>query len=200
MNRASRMPPAAPTGMSARRLASAAAVLSLSVMLGACSGGSSTTHSDGLSPGQRATFHAEIQVDGALKLRKTYTEVFTGRNCAAAAAHGDTPGGAFQVPSPDTGSPRIHIQVAGFHGAATYTPTQMKADRSDSIWLTVKGSTNDYEITAHPKAPARGRVSGKEVLFLYKDGAGELVFSQAHQLGMKSNPAIAGLINWTCTD
>ena len=73
----------------------------------------------------------------------------------------------------------------------------MKADKSDSIWLSVNGVTDDYEINTNPTPT--GQVSGKEVLFLYKNGSGYMVFSEAHKLGKASSPKIAGLINWTCS-
>jgi hypothetical protein len=186
----------------ARYLGAAAAALGLAVLLGACSSsptarpGSSSPSSS--APQGSATFHAKLQVTGSVLLTKTYTDKVSHNSCSYAAAHGDAPGGRFEVPTPGAGvTPRIHIQLASFHGAGTYPPSKMKADKSDSIWLSVKGVTNDYEINTNPTPT--GQVSGKEVLFLYKNGSGYLVFSEAHQLGKASSPKIAGLINWTCT-
>jgi basic membrane lipoprotein Med (substrate-binding protein (PBP1-ABC) superfamily) len=81
---------------------------------------------------------------------------------------------------------------------ATYPPTDLQKDSSDSIQLTVKGVTTKYVLTSHQAQPAAGQAQGKEVLFIYKDGTGELAFSQAHKLGRSSGPAIAGIINWQC--
>jgi hypothetical protein len=184
----------------ARYLGAAAAALGLAVMLGACSSSpsSSPTPSRSSAPQGSAIFHAKIQVTGSVLLTKTYTDTVTHSSCSYAAAHGDAPGGVFQVPTPSAGAtPRIHIQLASFHGAGTYPPDKMKADRSDSIWLAVKGATNDYQINTNPTPT--GQVSGKEVLFLYKNGSGYVAFSEAHQLGKASSPKIAGLISWTCT-
>ncbi len=75
----------------------------------------------------------------------------------------------------------------------------MQADTSDSISLKSGGQSNQYVLTSHPAKAVPGQTRGKEVLFLHKDGSGELAFSEAHRLGQKSSPAIAGLISWTCT-
>jgi hypothetical protein len=183
----------------ARRMAAAAAALGLASMLAACGSSPSATPPPPPPPAHdHATFHAEIRVDGAVLLKKLYTYTVARNSCRYAAAYGDAPGRVFRVPTPsaDTG-PQVHIQVAGFHGAGTYPPEKMRADKSDSISLTVKGVTSQYQITSDP-VPA-GQVTGKEVLDLYKNGGGYLVFAQAHQSGKQSNPEISGLINWSCT-
>ncbi len=68
---------------------------------------------------------------------------------------------------------------------------------SDTILLGqnagMQGGT--YIITTSAHAAAQG----KEVLFLNKDGSGQLVYSQAHLDGNASSPAVAGLISWSCT-
>jgi hypothetical protein len=91
----------------------------------------------------------------------------------------------------------IHIVVAGFHGATTYTPTDMKKDDADSIKLKSGSHAGTYLLTM-PSMKA-GQAVGKEVLFLTKTGSGQLAFSEAHKGGLKSAPQIAGVITWTCT-
>ena len=117
------------------------------------------------------------------------------------ATKGDVAGGTFAVPSPYvTQSPQIVIRLAHFHGAGTYPPTEMQVDKADSISLKSGGHTDEYVLTSHPAKSVPGQTTGKEVLFLLKNGSGELAFSEAHMLGRKSNPAIAGLITWTCSN
>ena len=201
-----------------RGLGGAGAALILTLALGACSSaGSSTTSASGASPssdapagtssaalpqtGSGVTFHGKVQVTGALRFASSFTEKDTSvSNCADVATKGDAAGGTFTVPSPyATQNPQIVVRLAHFHGAGTYPPTQMQVDKSDAIWLKSGSQTNEYVLTTHPATPVRGQTMGKEVLFLMKDGSGELAFSEAHKLGQKSNPAIAGLITWTCS-
>lgn len=203
---------------SRRRIQAAGAAIVISVVLGACSSSgspasgapaSSPSTPSPSSPGQTepsvfaagVIFHGKIQVTGALKLATKFTEKVTAvTSCTDVPTKGDAPGRTFRVPSAYAGQyPQIDIQVARFHGAGTYPPSQLQGDKSDTISLKVGGVTNEYEITFHPAAPNPAQAMGKEVLFLDKNGAGELAFSEAHQLGQKSRPAIAGLITWTCT-
>jgi len=144
-------------------------------------------------------FRGTLLVTGAIVLKKNYTQRMPAvSSCAAAAAHGDTPGGGFRLPSPHSGvSPRIDVLVNHIHGAGTYTPNQLALDSADSIWLTFHGASRDFEISSHPAAP--GKVMGKEVLYLNTDGSGQLPFSGAHEFGQKSGPQIAGEISWTCS-
>ncbi|MGD0376137.1 MAG: hypothetical protein ABSB01_16300 [Streptosporangiaceae bacterium] len=201
-----------------RDLQAAGAALIISLALGACSSSGSTSSDPGSSPttptsasptGQTmppsdsagVVFHGKVQLTGASKFTATFTEKDTAvKSCADVAAKGDAPGGTFTVPSPYvTQNPLINVKLARFHGAGTYPPTEMQSDTSDSIWLKTSGATSDYEITSHPATSIPGQTAGKEVLFLEKDGSGELAFSEAHKLGQKSSPAIDGLISWTCS-
>lgn len=201
-----------------RDLQAAGAALILSLALGACSSSASPSPGAGSSPtsptsagptGQTmppsdsagVMFHGKVQVTGASQFTASFTEKDTAvKSCADVATKGDAPGGTFTVPSPYvTQNPQIDVKLARFHGAGTYPPTEMQSDTSDSIWLKTGGATSEYEITSHPAASIPGETAGKEVLFLEKDGSGELAFSEAHKLGQKSNPAIAGLITWTCS-
>lgn len=146
------------------------------------------------------TFKAKIQTTGAVRYTKTFTQpVPGGRSCAYVAAHGDLPGGRLGLPTPASSKNlKISIQITGYHGMATYPPSDLQKDSSDTIQLTIKGVTTTYVITSHPAKPAAGQVQGKEVLFVYQDGSSELAFSEAHKLGRSSGPAIAGVINWQC--
>ncbi len=205
-----------------RGLRAAGAALITSVALGACSssgstpagtsagGGSSPTNAASASPtgptmppsnSAGVVFHGKVQLTGASKFTASFTEKDTAvKSCADIATKGDAPGGTFIVPSPYiTQNPQIDVKLAKFHGAGTYPPTEMQSDTSDSIWLKTGGATSDYEITSHQAASIPGQTTGKEVLFLEKNGSGELAFSEAHKLGKKSNPASAGLISWTCS-
>lgn len=201
-----------------RALGGAGAALILALALGACSSsdssaagsGTSATPSSGstgqtqptvLPNGAHVTFHGKVQVTGALRFAATFIDKDTAvASCADASAKGDAADGTFTVPSPAAGqNPQIDVTLAHFHGVGTYTPSQMQVDKSDSIWLKSGGQKNEYVLTAHPATPIPGQTMGKEVLFVTKDGAGELAFSEAHKLGQKSGPAIAGLISWTCS-
>jgi hypothetical protein len=115
------------------------------------------------------------------------------RNCAEAARTGWD--GTFRVPTPQAPLPRADIQVAGFHGPGTYTPAMMRHDKADMILLTGKAGTSKYDITTALTA----RTPGKEVLFLSKDGSGQLVYSDAHLNGDPASPEVAGLIQWSCS-
>jgi hypothetical protein len=201
-----------------RDLQAAGAALIISLALGACSSAGSPASGAASSPASPAQasptgptmppsnsagviFHGKVQLTGASKFSASFTEKDTAvKSCADVATKGDAPGGTFTVPSPYiTENPQVDVKLAKFHGAGTYPPTQMQGDISDSIWLKTGRATSDYEITAHPAASIPGQTTGKEVLFLQKNGSGELAFSQAHKLGQISNPAIAGLITWTCS-
>ncbi|HEY7144308.1 MAG TPA: hypothetical protein VH637_08680 [Streptosporangiaceae bacterium] len=189
------------------RLTSAAACAAVAAaVLAACSGpaapssaGPAATSSPIAQLGKGVTFHATIQVTGAVRSSARFGyPVPNARTCAGAVARGDTPGGGFVVPTPPGGRfPRIDITIAGYHGAGTYPPPGLRRDKSDSIQLKAGQPETRYVLTAHP---ARGRAAGKEVLFLYKNGSGQLAFSLAHRQGRKSAPAISGLISWNCTD
>jgi len=156
-------------------------------------------------PGTGATFHGTIYISGQVDnkpttwhVTKTFTERMPAvRNCAAVAASGMADG-TFRVPSPAAPLPEASIEVAGFRGPGTYPPQVMKHDKSDSIFLgqgsgTMKSGT--YVITTS----AHGAAQGEEVLFLNKDGSGQLVYSEAHLDGRAASPAVAGLISWSCT-
>ena len=197
-----------------RGLGGAAAALILASALGACSSSGSTAAagaspsgsaghtSDTVQTGPGVTFHGKLQVTGALRLLTTFTEKNSNvSNCADVATKGDAAGGNFAVPSPYvTQSPQIIIRLAHFHGAGTYPPTEMQVDKADSISLKSGRHTDQYVLTSHPAKSVPGQTTGKEVLFLLKNGSGELAFSEAHKLGQKSSPAIAGLISWTCSN
>ncbi len=202
----------------------AAAALILAFALGACSSPASSAPGSaapgsaapgGASPSSGAghtsstlqtpagvIFHGKVEVTGALRLITSFTEKNTSvSNCAAVATKGDAAGGNFAVPSPYvTQSPQIVIRLAHFHGAGTYPPTEMQADKADSISLKSGSHTDQFVLTAHPAKSVPGQTTGKEVLFLLKNGSGELAFSEAHRRGQKSSPAIAGLISWTCSN
>ena len=202
----------------------AAAALILAFALGACSSSASSAPGSsapgsaatgGVSPSGSAghtsdtvqtptgvTFHGKVEVTGALRLITSFTEKNTSvSNCAEVATKGDAAGGNFAVPSPYvTQSPQIVIRLAHFHGAGTYPPTEMQVDQADSISLKSGRHTDQYVLTSHPAKSVPGQTTGKEVLFLLKNGSGELAFSEAHMLGQKSSPAIAGLISWTCSN
>jgi len=141
-----------------------------------------------------ATFSGTIYVSAATShTTKAFTEkVPDVENCAAAARDGWD--GTFKVPSPTAPGIQADIQIAGFHGPGTYTPAMLSRDRADSILLTGKAGTSQYDITT----PSAHRTPGKEVLFLRKDGSGELVYSGAHLDGQAAEPTVAGLIQWSC--
>lgn len=187
------------------------AVPVLALALAACgsSGGqppasAPSSSGSGAGPAAGATFHGTIYVSGQVNNEPTtwhMTKAFTDRdptvaNCAAAARAGMADG-VFRVPSPPAPLPQDNIEVTGFRGPGTYPPQVMKHDKSDSILLGrnlgTQGGT--YVITTS----ARGAAQGKEVLFVNKDGSGQLVYSEAHLNGKAASPAVAGLISWSCT-
>jgi hypothetical protein len=185
------------------------ALAALTLGLAACSSAgkpAAGTSSPAAAPGPPlgATLHGEIYISGQVHNRpttwnetKTFTETIAGvRNCAAFARSG-VPDGIFRVPSPDAPLPVADIEVAGFRGPGTYPPAVMKRDKSDSILLGADSGTQSgrYVITAS----AHGITPGREVLFLNPNGSGQLVYSAAHLNGEASEPAVAGLISWTCT-
>lgn len=185
------------------------AVPLLALALAACgsSGGPpSMTESSGsvTGLGDGAMFHGTIYVSGQVHNKPTtwhVTKTFSERvpdvpNCAAAAKSGMATG-IFRVPSPAAPLPEANIEVTGFRGPGTYPPQVMKHDKSDTILLGQNAGmqSGTYIITTS----AHGAAQGKEVLFLNKDGSGQLVYSQAHLDGKASSPAVAGLISWSCT-
>ena len=115
------------------------------------------------------------------------------QNCSAAALSGWD--GTFRVPTAQAPDPQAQIEVAGFHGPGTYPPAVLSHDKADAIVLTGKSGTSQYDITT----PGAHGTPGKEVLFLQKDGSGQLVYSGAHLDGNASSPEVAGLISWSCT-
>jgi hypothetical protein len=192
----------------ARRAGSGVAVLSaLGLALAACNSQGGPQHSpagsaSALGTAASATYHGMIYVSSQVSngpqswhiTREFTDQVADVRNCAAAAEAGDG-SGTFQVPSPSAPDPQDNIEVQGFHGPGTYPPAVMEHDKSDSIVLTGKSGLRKYDITASRP----GRAAGKEVLFLNSDGSGQLVYSQAHLDGKSGEPAVAGLISWSCT-
>jgi hypothetical protein len=183
------------------------AVPLLALALAACgsSGGSpAMSESSGSVPGDGAMFHGTIYVSGQVHnkpttwhVTKTFTERVPGvQNCAAAARSGMATG-IFRVPSPAAPLPEADIEVTGFRGPGTYPPQVMKHDKSDTIQLGQNAGTQSgtYIITTS----AHGAAQGQEALVLYKNGSGQLVYSQAHLDGKASSPAVAGLISWSCT-
>lgn len=155
-------------------------------------------------PGDGAIFHGLIYVSGLVHNKPTtwhVTKTFTERvpdvpNCAAAAESGMA-AGIFRVPSPASPLPEANIEVAGFRGPGTYPPQVMKHDKSDTILLGESAGmqSGTYIITTS----AHGAAQGKEVLFVKKDGSGQLDYSEAHLNGRASSPAVAGIISWSCT-
>lgn len=150
------------------------------------------------------TFHGTIYVSGlvhnkptAWHVTKTFTDrVLTVRTCAEAATSGMA-AGTFRVPSPQAPLPEANIEVTSFRGPGMYPPQVMKHDKSDSISLGHAAGIQrgTYQITTS----APGAAPGKEVLFLNKDGSGQLVYSEAHLNGKAGGPAVAGLISWSCS-
>jgi hypothetical protein len=187
-------------------LAIAALMLGVAACSSAGSPPTSGTTSPPLTDGplDGATLHGEIYISGQMHNKPTtwhetkmFTEtVPTVSDCADFAKSGMSDG-IFRVPSPDAPLPEANIEVAGFRGPGTYPPAVMKRDKSDSIVVGQDSGTQSgrYVITA----PARGITQGKEVLFLNPNGSGQLVYSEAHLNGKASEPAVAGLISWTCT-
>jgi hypothetical protein len=148
---------------------------------------------------QGAVFRGTMYVTGAAGRRARLVRTFTDRvadvsSCAAAARTGDAPGGKFLVPSPGGRAPAVDIDVAGFHGPGTYSAVALRRDQSDVIELPSAAGESEYVINSRTADAA-----GKEVLYLYRDGSGELAYADAHLDGKAANPAIAGLIEWTCS-
>jgi hypothetical protein len=184
------------------------AIAALTFGVAACSSGGSPPPSGGSAniegPLGGATLHGEIYISGQVNNKpttwhetKTFTETIPGvGNCANFAKSGVSDG-IFRVPSPDAPLPVADIEVKGFRGPGTYPPAVMKRDTSDSIVMGGDSGTQRgrYIITD----PAPGITQGKEVLFLNRAGSGQLVYSEAHLNGKASEPAVAGLISWTCT-
>ncbi len=175
-------------------------VAAVALVLTSCSGsgtrGAATLRAPSARPLLGATFRGTIYVSTA---KSHFTRAFTERvadvaNCAAAARTGDGHG-TFRVPSPAAPDPQADIEIASFHGPGTYTPTMLRRDRADSILLTGKAGTRHYVITSATARNARG----KEMLFLQKDGSGQLDYSGAHLNGRAHDPTVAGLIQWNCT-
>jgi hypothetical protein len=183
----------------------ALAALALAVTACGSAGGqhaASAPRSAATGPVDGATYTGTIYVssqdDGnpqSWHVTKTFTERRPDvRNCAAAAKTG-TGTGVFQVPSPKPPLPQDNIEVQGFHGPGTYSPSVMQRDKSDFIMMTGKSGMQQYDITAS----AQGEEPGKEALILYGNGSGQLVYSQAHLDGKAAGPMVAGLITWSCT-
>lgn len=181
------------------------AVLALAITACSSSGGqhaAATPPSAATGPVNGATYTGTIyvssQVNGSPQswhVTKTFTERLPDvRNCAAAARTG-TGTGVFQVPSPKAPLPQDNIEVRGFHGPGAYPPDVMQHDKSDFIVMPGKSGMQQYDITA----TAQGDEPGKEALFLYGNGSGQLVYSQAHLDGKVGGPTVAGLITWSCT-
>jgi hypothetical protein len=185
------------------------AISALALGIAACSSAGSppaggVTDGTGSGPMDGATIHGTIYISGQVDNKpttwhetKAFTEtVRTVRNCAALAKSGMTDG-IFQVPSPQAPLPQADIEVTGFRGPGTYPPKVMKRGKSDSIMVDQDSGTQSgrYVITAS----AHGVTPGKEVLFLNANGSGQLVYSEAHLNGKAAEPAVAGLIAWSCT-
>ncbi len=179
--------------------ASAVAMPALALTVMACGGSSAPAATRSATPDRPmagATFAGTIYVRTATShVTRAFTERVAGvASCAAAARSGDA-NGTFRVPSPSPPDPEANIEVAGFHGPGTYTPTMLRRDRADSILLTGKAGTSQYVITS----TAASSTAGKEVLFLRKDGSGQFDYTGAHLNGRAADPAVAGLILWSCT-
>jgi hypothetical protein len=181
------------------RTVTALAVPALALALTACAGSGAKSpdaaSSSPAGPMLGATFKGTIYVSTPTShLTRAFTDRVTDvRNCADAAKTGWD--GTFRVPSPQAPLPQAEIEISGFHGPGTYTPTMLQHDKADMILLTSKSGTSEYDITT---AVAR-RTPGKEVLFLSKNGSGQLVYSGAHLNGDAGGPEVAGLIQWNCT-
>jgi hypothetical protein len=179
---------------------SALVMSALALTVAACTGSgtpkAATSRTTPARPVPGATFRGTIYVSTATShFIRTFTErVANVANCAAAARTGE-PRGTFRVPSPTSADLEVNIQVAAFHGPGTYTPRMLKHDLGDSILLTGKAGTGQYVLTSATASATHG----KEALFLQKDGSGQLVYSGAHLDGRARKPALAGLIEWSCT-
>jgi hypothetical protein len=185
------------------------AASALALVLAACgSAGAQPPPADSsapvIGPVAGVTFHGTLYISGQVDNKPTtwhVTKTFTDRvpavrTCADAAQSGMA-AGIFRVPSPQAPLPEARIEVTGFRGPGTYPPQVMKHDKSDSILLGQNSGLQrgTYLITTS----AHGTAQGKEVLFLNKDGSGQLVYSQAHLDGKAASPAVAGLISWSCS-
>jgi hypothetical protein len=180
----------------AGRLVVAAAAVALAACAGSGTPSAATLGAASARPPTGAIFRGTIYVRTATS---HVTTAFTERvayvaSCAAAARSGDGHG-TFRVPSPGAPDPQARIEVAGFHGPGTYTPRMLRRDRADTILLTGKAGTSHYVITS----PSASGVRGKEMLFLQKDGSGQLDYSGAPLDGRAGDPTVAGLIQWNCT-
>jgi hypothetical protein len=178
--------------------ASAVAAAALALPVAACGGPSAHRATSSATPHGSmlgATFTGTIYVSTATShVTKAFTQRVAGvASCAAAAMNGDA-NGTFRVPSPAAPGPEASIEVARFHGPGTYTPAMLRRDRADSIVLTGKAGTSQYVITS-----AAASNAGKEMLFLRKDGSGQLDYTGAHLNGRAAGPAVAGMILWSCT-
>jgi hypothetical protein len=184
--------------------AGAIALSALALSLAACSssgspaavGTSASSSASGVLSGPMlgATFTGTLYVSTPTShLTKAFTDrVANVQNCQVAAQDGWD--GTFKVPSPEAPDPQAVIEVAGFHGPGTYTPTMLRRDRADMILMPGKAGTSQYDITT----VLAKRTPGKEVLFLQKNGSGELVYSGAHLNGQPGGTTVAGLIQWNC--
>jgi hypothetical protein len=182
----------------------ALSALALAVTACGSSGGGnqpagSSTGSVNSDQARATTYRGEIYVSSqndtgpaAWHVTKTFTDHVKGSASCADAAKG---GGVFQVPSGKAPVPEDDILIARFHGPGTYPPDVLKRDKLDTILMPGKSGIAQYDITTS----AHGLKPGKEVLFLNKNGSGELVYSEAHLDGKASSPAVAGLISWTCS-
>jgi hypothetical protein len=190
------------------------AVTAAALALAACgsSGGNRPTGSGtgqgnaGQTPGSAAyagtiTYTGTIYVNSmietgrsAFHIGKSFTEQLKDvRSCAEAAkANGAD---IFQVPSGKAPVPEDDVLIRGFHGPGTYNPAQLSKDKSDAILVPGKSGMARYDISA----TGHGLKAGKELLFLDRNGDGQLAYSEAHLDGKASSPAVAGLINWTCS-
>jgi hypothetical protein len=160
------------------------------------SGSGSAAAGDAHGPVYKGEIYVSSQNDrgpAAWHVIKTFTERLTGASTCADAAKGGS--GVFQVPSGKAPEPEDDILVDGFHGPGTYSPDALKRDKLDTILVPGKTGLDRYDITTS----AHGLKPGREVLFLNRNGSGELVYSEAHLDGKPSSPAVAGLISWTCT-
>ncbi|HXW46826.1 MAG TPA: hypothetical protein VEL03_18695 [Streptosporangiaceae bacterium] len=183
------------------------ALLGLALAVTGCSSAGGKTAGSGPADqavvGMTDTFHGTIYVSSQVNGQPSSWHViktFVDRmadigNCATLAKKGDLADGDFLVPSGQAPEPTDSIVVTDFRGPGTYPPATLKNDKSDSIYVTEKAGQLRYDITTS----AKGATPGKEVLFLDADGSGEVVYSEAHLDGAAKEPAVAGLISWSCT-
>lgn len=183
------------------------ALSALALAVTACGSSGGGNHTTGSNSGSatadltQATYRGEIYVSSqndlgpsAWHLTKAFTDQVKGVHGCAGAVKGGT-SGVFQVPSGKAPVPEDDILVSRFHGPGTYPPNVLERDRLDTILVPGKAGLEQYDITTS----APGLKPGREVLFLNRNGSGELVYSDAHLDGKSSSPAVAGLISWTCT-